>query len=148
MLGTDEDEFLRIFCNHSFEQLRDIFNAYTQLAGHTMETAIEKEFSGDLLKVFSAIRESLFESLLILWKLLFVFNANLNTVWCSESFAKYYAIRLHSCIKGIGTDDQTLIRILITRSEVSYPYIEIKIKYLMLFINQWIDWFGRYQRRL
>ena len=55
MWGTDEDQFLRIFCSRSFDQLSDTFKNYAKLSGHSMETAIEKEFSGELAKVFSAI---------------------------------------------------------------------------------------------
>ena len=125
-MGTDEDEFLRIFCSHSFDQLKDIFRVYTQLSGHTMETAIAKEFSGDLLKVFNAIRSSFFRNLCQYFNLI-LFNLKYeHIVWCSNSFAHYYALRLHSCIKGMGTEDETLIRILITRSEVNIFYLEIK----------------------
>jgi len=55
IMGTDEDDFLRILCNYSFDQLQDIFKHYNRLTGHTIETAIAKEFSGQLLDIFSAI---------------------------------------------------------------------------------------------
>ncbi|CAG2170105.1 unnamed protein product [Oppiella nova] len=100
MIGTDEDEFLRILCSHSFIQLKDIFKHYDRLTGHSMETAIAKEFSGDLFAIFNAI----------------VLSAN--------SFAHYYAIRLHSCIHGIGTDDESMTRILISRSEIDLEDIK------------------------
>ncbi|CAG2176049.1 unnamed protein product, partial [Oppiella nova] len=58
MIGTDEDEFLRILCSHSFIQLKDIFKHYDRLTGHSMETAIAKEFSGDLFAIFNAIELS------------------------------------------------------------------------------------------
>ncbi|CAG2110744.1 unnamed protein product [Medioppia subpectinata] len=100
MMGTDEDEFLRILCSHSLVQLKDIFKHYSRLSGHSMDSAISKEFSGDLFTVFNAI----------------VLSAN--------SFAYYYAIRLHSCIHGIGTDDESMARILISRSEIDLEDIK------------------------
>ena len=38
--------------------------------------------------------------------------------------AMYYAKKVHNCIDGWGTDDSTLIRILVTRYEVDMPLID------------------------
>ncbi len=54
-MGTEEDEFLRILCTYSFDQLQDIFKCYNRLTGHSIETAIAKEFSGDLQDILNAI---------------------------------------------------------------------------------------------
>lgn len=53
--GTDEDEFMRILCTRSFEQLRNTFYQYELKAGHSMQTAIEKEFSGEIKEILNAI---------------------------------------------------------------------------------------------
>lgn len=44
-----------ILCSKSFAQLRATFEEYESAAGHTFEEGLKKEFSGDMLKVFTAI---------------------------------------------------------------------------------------------
>lgn len=46
--GTDESEFLRLFCAESAAHLAAVFDAYTKNYGKTMEQVIENEFSGDI----------------------------------------------------------------------------------------------------
>lgn len=41
-------------------------------------------------------------------------------VQCSRKPAEYFAHRLWNSTKGAGTDDATLIRIVVSRSEVSF----------------------------
>ena len=42
----------------------------------------------------------------------------LNTARCVHSRPMYFAEKLYKSMKGIGTDDTTLIRIIVSRSEV------------------------------
>ena len=42
-------------CSKSYAQLRATFEEYETASGHTIEEALDKEFSGDLLKTFLAI---------------------------------------------------------------------------------------------
>ena len=41
------------------------------------------------------------------------------SVGCAKDMNDFFAQRLYNSIKGIGTDDSTLIRIVATRSEVT-----------------------------
>ncbi|KAK4875050.1 hypothetical protein RN001_011472 [Aquatica leii] len=92
--GTDESTFNLIMCQRNREQLNKIFDEYQVLTGHDFETAIENEFSGTVKEVLLAL------------------------VKCVRNEIEYLADRLHGSMDRIGTDDTTLIRIVVTRSEI------------------------------
>lgn len=94
MMGTNEDEFIRILSWRNYAQIRLIAHEYEKLTGNTLEFDIREEFSGD-------IKESLL--------------AILNYAMRRPEF---YAKRLHASMSGIGTNDRDLIRLIVTRSEI------------------------------
>lgn len=93
-IGTDESEFNRILCTRNFEQLKVIAKEYLKLTGNELEKDIKSEFSGDIETGLVAILK------------------------CAISRPEYFAKRLHNSMAGFGTDDQALIRIVVTRCEV------------------------------
>ncbi|XP_049804186.1 annexin B10 isoform X2 [Schistocerca nitens] len=99
-LGTDEEVFNRIMAHESFAQLRLIFEEYKNISGRTIEQALESEVSGELLLAMMALVE------------------------CVQSPAAYFAKRLHNALAGAGTDDKTLIRIIVSRSEIDLGTIK------------------------
>ncbi|XP_049940933.1 annexin B10 isoform X1 [Schistocerca serialis cubense] len=99
-LGTDEEVFNRIMAHESFAQLRLIFEEYKNISGRTIEQALESELSGELLLAMMALVE------------------------CVQSPAAYFAKRLHNALAGAGTDDKTLIRIIVSRSEIDLGTIK------------------------
>lgn len=92
--GTDEGQFITILGNRSNAHLRRVFEEYRKLSGFEIEESIQRETSGTLQEVLLAV------------------------VKCARSVPGYFADSLYGAMKGAGTDDQTLIRIMVSRSEV------------------------------
>lgn len=59
--GTEESTFNSILITRSYQQLRQIFLEYENIAGHDIEKAIKREFSGAVETGFLAISEYFFE---------------------------------------------------------------------------------------
>jgi len=47
-LGTDESKFNQILCSQSYEQLRQVFHEYKNIAHKELKQSIRSEMSGDL----------------------------------------------------------------------------------------------------
>ncbi|XP_073944304.1 annexin B9-like isoform X1 [Choristoneura fumiferana] len=93
-LGTDESVFNAVLCSRSFTQLAAIFQEYQFLTGHDIDDAIKAEFSGDMEKALRAI------------------------VKVVRNKPLFFAERLHKSMKGMGTNDRQLIRVMVTRCEL------------------------------
>ena len=106
-LGTDESIFNKYFCTLSPHELAAVSREYHKLTGHTILQAIDKEFSGDSKKTLRTI------------------------VYATLSPSEYFATRVNYAVKGLGTKDHILIRVLVTRSEIDMP--QIKQYYKQLF---------------
>ncbi|KAM4704923.1 annexin A13 [Rhinophrynus dorsalis] len=98
--GTDESEFNVILASRNYMQLRATFKAYEILHGKDILDAVKSETSGDLKKAYSTI------------------------VQCTKDCQGYFAKKLHKAMKGAGTDEATLIRILVTRAEIDLQTIK------------------------
>uniref|UniRef100_A0A452IDV2 Annexin n=1 Tax=Gopherus agassizii TaxID=38772 RepID=A0A452IDV2_9SAUR len=100
--GTDELVFNVVLAKRNYMQLRATFQAYEKLKGKDIEDAIKSETSGDLEKAF------------------------LTLVRCARDCQGYFATRLYEAMKGAGTEEETLIRILVTRAEIDLQTIKEK----------------------
>ncbi|XP_076253641.1 annexin B9-like isoform X1 [Rhynchophorus ferrugineus] len=98
--GTDESVFNMVLCQRNRPQLRRVFHEYEEITGHSIENAVENEFSGN-------IRDSM-----------------LQLIHCVRDPIDFLATRLHDSMAGIGTDDRTLIRIIVGRSEIDLGEIK------------------------
>jgi len=78
---------------NSLAHLKTVFDEYKRLTNKDVESAIKEVLSGDIAASLDAIVE-------------FVNDKN-----------AFFAHRLHHAMKGVGTDDKKLLRIIITRSE-------------------------------
>ena len=105
-LGTDSSVFNKYFCSLSPHELACVAQQYHKLTGHTILQAIDKEFHGDSKKALRTI------------------------VYATLSPSEYFATRVNDAIKGWGTKDHLLIRILITRDEIDMPQIKQYYKQL------------------
>ena len=104
--GTDESVFNKIFATKSPMEFVVIAKAYHKLTGHTILQAIDNEFSGDTKKLLRAI------------------------VYAVISPSEYFATRVNKAVKGWGTNDNLLIRVLVTRDELDMPQIKQYYKQL------------------
>ena len=98
--GTDESKFNQVIALRSYPQLRATFNEYRKISSYDIVRSIEHEMSGDLKEAFKAV------------------------VMCIKDRPTYFAERLYKSMKGAGTDDQTLIRVIVARSEVDLEDIK------------------------
>jgi hypothetical protein len=99
-LGTNEEVFTQIFTEKSPSEFICIAQLYYKLTKHTLIQAVENEFSFDSKKCLIAI------------------------IYAILSPSEYFAKLIYKAIKGLGTDNTTLIRVLISRHEVDMPQIK------------------------
>ncbi|XP_013363380.1 PREDICTED: annexin A13 isoform X3 [Chinchilla lanigera] len=100
LLQADRDEGDEVDKELAGQDAKDLYD----LIGKDMEEAIEEETSGDLQKAY------------------------LTLVRCARDLEGYFADRLYKAMKGTGTDEDTLISIIITRAEVDLQGIKAKFQ--------------------
>lgn len=105
--GTDEDKFIDILCHRSIPQLRQTLVEYKNISKKTLQESVESEMSGNLEKLLVAV------------------------VKCVKNVPAYLAERLFKSMKGLGTTESTLTRILVSRSEIDL--LDIRAEYKKLF---------------
>jgi hypothetical protein len=93
-LGTDERVWIEVFAKRSWKHIRHVAEQYAKQYSHSLHTAIDKEFDGD---IFHALK----------WTLEFV-----------ENRQSFFAKRLHASFAGLGTHDKALVRIIVSRGPV------------------------------
>ncbi|XP_012978630.2 annexin A7 isoform X2 [Mesocricetus auratus] len=99
-LGTDESCFNMILATRSFPQLKATMEAYSRMANRDLLSSVSREFSGYI-------------------------ESGLKTILqCALNRPAFFAERLYYSMKGAGTDDSTLVRIVVTRSEVDLVQIK------------------------
>ncbi|KAK6492532.1 annexin A3-like isoform X1 [Huso huso] len=105
--GTDESKFIDILCKKSIPQLRKTFEEYKIVSKTNIVESIKGEMSGNLEDLLVAV------------------------VKCVVNTPAYFAERLYKSMKGGGTDEATLSRIMISRSEIDL--LDIRAEYKKLF---------------
>lgn len=125
--GTDESAFNQILCSRSFPQLRLTFQEYSKICKYDLIKSIKREMSGDLRNGMVAIGK------------------------CVLSKQQYFAERIYKSMKGMGTDERTLTRCIVSRCEIDM--VEIKDAFRQKFgktMEAWIkdDTGGHYRKIL
>lgn len=102
--GTNEAVFRQLFSHESLPQLNAIAQEYESISEKTLAEAIESEMSSEFQK-----------ALIIILKV-------------AKDKIAYYADLIYNSMEGAGTDDKTLIRMILSRSEIDLG--DIKEAYL------------------
>lgn len=93
-VGTDEKVFVQVFAKRSWKHIRRVAEEYAKQYAHSLHTALDKEFDGDIFRALE-------------WTLEFV-----------ENRQAFFAKRIHQSFSGLGTHDKDLVRVIISRARV------------------------------
>ncbi|NIG59257.1 annexin A1 [Pontoporia blainvillei] len=105
--GTDINVFINILTTRSPSHLRKVFQKYSKYSKHDMNKVLDLELKGDIEECLTVI------------------------VKCATSKSMFFAEKLHQAMKGVGTRHKTLIRIMVSRSEIDMN--DIKACYQKLY---------------
>ncbi|ELU09600.1 hypothetical protein CAPTEDRAFT_184779 [Capitella teleta] len=98
--GTDEVTFNRVFSTQDYYTLRMVWDEYVKMSQRDIINSVERETSGSLKQGLCAIAQN---------------------IKCRPMF---FAERLYKSMKGMGTNDSTLIRIVVSRAEIDMVQIK------------------------
>eukprot|EP00911_Craspedida_sp_UC1_P002264 UC1_evm5s1718 len=98
--GTDTSTFNRLLAMRSYEQLKATFKAYRAVSQYDIVRTIEHEFRGSAEDAFKAVAMTI------------------------QDTPGYFAERLYKSMKGLGTDGDTLVRLVVSRSEIDMVQIK------------------------
>ncbi|XP_023679461.1 annexin A13 [Paramormyrops kingsleyae] len=98
--GTDESTFSYILTQRNYLQLQATFKKYESLSGTEILDAIDSETSGTLKTCYRTL------------------------VRVAKHPQLYFARRLQKAMQGVGTDEDTLVRIIVGRSEIDLETIK------------------------
>jgi hypothetical protein len=99
-IGIDKDKYIKYFAQLSPCELMHLAREFHREYGKSLIEVIKKELGGDIQKLVITI-----------------FYANINP-------SEYFATRIREAVKGVGTKEKILNRVIITRNEVDMDVIK------------------------
>ena len=111
--GLDTQTLIAYFTQKTQVEFQLISQYYYKLSGQTIMQLVEKEYSGDLKKCLKGI------------------------IYALLSPSEYFANKINKAISGIGTNDDMLIRIIVSREEIDM--YRIKKYYKQIFKKDMIE---------
>lgn len=112
----DKELFREIFTTQNFAQLHRMCSEYEAVNGETIQSTIQRVFHGDAKDAYSHMVECIIDRVQLCAKIL------------------HDAMKAH----GVGTKDATLIRIIISRSEIDLE--NIKTEFQRMYNDSVINW--------
>ena len=106
IIGTDEQIFNKYIGNCSPIELMTISREYHRKYGKTLLNIIDSEFSGNIKKLIKTV------------------------LYANICPSEYFARRINEAVKGTGTNEKILNRIIVTRNEIDIPIIKQYYKQL------------------
>lgn len=98
--GADEDEIRKILANESFATLRVVFDIYRRETGKPLGEVLHEELEGNFRTAMIAVYDSI------------------------QAPSQYFAEAIHKALARFGTDDRSLIRLLVSRSEIDLESVK------------------------
>jgi hypothetical protein len=99
-LGTDEYIFNKYIGNCSPVELMTVCREYHRKYGKTLIQVIDSEFSGNIKKIIK------------------------HVLYANICPSEYFAMRINEAVKGLGTNEKILNRVIVTRNEIDMPIIK------------------------
>uniref|UniRef100_A0A158N8S5 Annexin n=3 Tax=Onchocerca TaxID=6281 RepID=A0A158N8S5_ONCVO len=110
----DKEAYKMVLSQENFRQIQKLFSEYQSMTGEPLTTAVERVFSGDAKVAYLALIDSI------------------------QNKPRFFAKQLYDAMKGLGTDDQHLIRIIVSRSEIDLALIREEFE--RMYKKPLIDW--------
>lgn len=126
--GTDESQFNATMIMTNPAQLQLVFEEYRRETGHDVEQAVRSEFSGDILDGLLTLGKTSFSVFSVLFPLF--------AVKIAKNRPAFFAERANVAMKGAGTRDRDLIRVIVSRAEMEM--VQIKQEYQRMY-NESLD---------
>jgi len=124
---TDKSKFTEILATRSYPQIRRIFEEYQKISKKNLTDAVEKELTGWTKEGMRGIGTD-FSSLISFFLFSLYSTLQKPIVQCAYDPPEFYSERLQKSMKGLTTNDEALIRLVMDHCEDDLE--EIKTAFL------------------